>query len=105
MPISFGRDPRKDLANPEKRGVGFTEAQGAFFDKRRVLADDSKHSTTKEQRHYCLGSHGGGILTVRSTFREGIIRIFGAGYWTKGKRIYEEENQIHKGSGRSRKDR
>jgi hypothetical protein len=25
----------------------------------------------------------------------GIIRIFGAGYWRKGKRIYEQENHLH----------
>jgi hypothetical protein len=38
---------------------------------------------------------GGGVLTVRFTFRGGIIRIFGAGYWRKGKRIYEQTNPIH----------
>jgi len=36
-----------------------------------------------------------GILTVRFTYRAGIIRIFGAGYWRKGKVIYERENQVH----------
>lgn len=100
--ISFEWDPRKDLANQEKHGVSFGEAQGAFLDKRRILAEDLKHSSSKEKRHYCYGSHGGGILTVRFTYREGIIRIFGAGYWTKGKRIYEQENQVHKGPRRSR---
>jgi hypothetical protein len=34
-------------------------------------------------------------LTVRFTYRRGLIRIFGAGYWRKGKQIYERENQIH----------
>jgi hypothetical protein len=24
-----------------------------------------------------------------------VIRIFGAGYWRKGKQIYARENQIH----------
>lgn len=103
--ISFEWDPRKDLANQEKHGVSFTEAQGAFLDKRRILAEDLIHSTSRERRHFCFGSYGGGILTVRFTYRGGVIRIFGAGYWTKGKRIYEQENQIHQGSGRSRKDR
>ncbi|MEE8367621.1 MAG: BrnT family toxin, partial [Thermoanaerobaculia bacterium] len=28
------------------------------------------------------------------TYRDEIIRIFGAGYWRKGERIYERENQI-----------
>ena len=28
--------------------------------------------------------------------RDGVIRIFGAGYWRKGKQVYERENQVHK---------
>lgn len=105
MPPSFEWDPRKDAANQEKHGVGFAEARRAFLDKRRILAEDLKHSTSKETRYYCYGSYGGGILTVRFTYRGGVIRIFGAGYWTRGKRIYEQENQIHQGPRRSRKDR
>jgi hypothetical protein len=35
-------------------------------------------------------------MTVRFTYRSEVIRIFGAGYWRKGKQIYEHENQIHK---------
>jgi len=33
-----------------------------------------------------------GILTVRFTYRDEIIRIFGAGYWRKGKKTYEKNN-------------
>lgn len=105
MSLSFEWDPRKDLANQEKHGIGFAEAQIAFLDRRRVLAEDLKHSASREKRYYCYGRYGGGILTVRFTYRGGIIRIFGAGYWTKGKRIYEQENQIHKRPSRSRKNR
>jgi hypothetical protein len=25
-----------------------------------------------------------------------VIRIIGAGYWRKGKQIYERENQVHR---------
>ena len=32
-----------------------------------------------EKRHYCFGVMQGGILTVRFTYRRGILRIFGAG--------------------------
>jgi hypothetical protein len=35
-------------------------------------------------------------VTVRFTLREGVIRIYGAGYWRKGKKIYEEANQLHR---------
>lgn len=31
-------------------------------------------------------------MTVRFTYREESIRIIGAGYWRKGKKIYEQEN-------------
>jgi hypothetical protein len=43
---------------------------------------------------------GGGILTVRFTYRRGTIRIFGASYWRKGKQIYERENHIHRRTSR-----
>ena len=36
------------------------------------------------------------VLTVRFTYRESVIRLFGAGYWRKGKRVYDRENQIHR---------
>jgi uncharacterized DUF497 family protein len=103
--ISFEWDPAKDRTNQSKHGVSFAEAQGAFLDKRRVLAEDLKHSTSKEKRYYCFGSHGGGILTVRFTYRDGVIRIFGAGYWTKGRDIYEQTNQIQQRPRRPRPDR
>ncbi len=32
-------------------------------------------------------------MTVRFTWRDGVIRIFGAGYWRKGKRIYQQQNR------------
>lgn len=31
---------------------------------------------------------------MRFTYRNEVIRIIGAGYWRKGKRIYEQENQV-----------
>ena len=105
MPPLFRVGPSQGLRQSGKAWIGFAEAQNAFLDKRRILAKDLKHSASKETRYYCYGSYGGGVLTVRFTYRGGIIRIFGAGYWTKGKRIYEQENQIHKGPRRSRKDR
>ena len=85
----------KDAENQYKRGIPFALAQYAFADPRRVIAEDTAHST-KEPRFYCFGRVGEGILTVRFTYRAGIIRIFGAGYWRKGKTIYEQENRIHK---------
>ena len=90
----FDWDPRKDQQNQEKHGVAFAMAQIAFADARRVIAEDQIHSS-REQRYYCFGFVDGGVLTVRFTYRDDVIRIFGAGYWRKGKRIYERENQVH----------
>ena len=91
---SFEWDDAKDLANQAKHGLSFSEAQYAFADPSRIIARDLGHSD-EEDRFYCFGRLGEGIVTVRFTYRDEIIRIFGAGYWRKGKRIYERENQIH----------
>jgi uncharacterized DUF497 family protein len=72
--------------------VPFALAQEAFFDPRRVIAEDLQHSS-REQRFYCFGEVDGGVMTVRFTWRDGRIRIFGAGYWRKGKTIYEQQNR------------
>jgi uncharacterized protein len=90
---SFERDPEKDQVNQGKHGVSFGEAQAAFADPDRVIAEDLSHSHS-EKRYYCFGKAGEGILTVRFTYRRGLIRIIGAGYWRKGKQIYERENKI-----------
>jgi len=87
----FEWDENKDAENQEKHGVAFSLAQYAFADPLRVIAEDLSHSKD-EKRHFCFGEVGGGILTVRFTYRGGVIRIFGAGYWRKGKAIYEREN-------------
>lgn len=90
----FEWDEAKDRLNQRKHGVPFALAQYAFADARRVVLEDEDHSAS-ERRFYCLGQVGGGILTVRFTYRDNVIRIFGAGYWRKGKTIYEKQNQIH----------
>ena len=90
----FERDPRKDRENQKKHGVSFEFAQYAFADPDRVIAADLSHSRD-EPRYFCFGRIGDGVLTVRFTHRQSVIRIFGAGYWRKGKKIYEQENQIH----------
>jgi len=89
---SFEWDDAKDRANREKHGVSFAQAQRAFFDPKRVIAEDLDHSG-RERRLFCFGEVDGGVMTVRFTYRDGRIRIFGAGYWRKGKTIYEQQNR------------
>ena len=88
----FDWDADKDAENRSKHGISFSVAQHAFLDLNRVIAKDLAHSDT-EKRYFCFGEVNGGILTVRFTYRGGVIRIFGAGYWRKGKAIYEHENE------------
>ena len=101
----FDWDPDKDVENRLKHGVAFELAQYAFADPKRVIAEDLSHSTEAELRFYCFGLVGGGVMTVRFTHRDRTIRIFGAGYWRKGKRIYEQTNHLHERTPRAPKSR
>jgi uncharacterized DUF497 family protein len=87
----FEWDEEKDKENQKKHDVSFAVAQHAFLDPHRIIVEDIEHST-EEDRYYCIGRVGDGIMTVRFTYRGNIIRIYGAGYWRKGKMIYEEQN-------------
>jgi len=92
---NFKWNESKNLENQQKHRVSFFEAQHAFLDTKRIFAKDTTHSQD-EQRYYCFGlnEEKNGILTVRFTYRSSSIRIFGAGYWRKSKKIYEQTNSI-----------
>ena len=92
--MGFEYDPEKSAENKLKHGVDFQTAQLAFSDRNRVIAVDTEHSSS-EKRYFCFGRVGTGVLTVRFTYRTGVIRIFGAGYWRKGKQIYDRQDQVH----------
>ncbi|MBU2644894.1 BrnT family toxin [bacterium] len=91
----FEWDEIKNQKNQEKHGVSFQEAKKAFLDPERIIVEDLDHSKD-EQRYFCIGKVGEGVLTVRFTYRSETIRIIGTGYWRKGKKRYEEENKIHR---------
>jgi uncharacterized DUF497 family protein len=91
--ISFEWDEDKNRINQEKHGVSFEEARKVFQDTRRIVAFDTDHSDLHELRFLCIGEVDDGILTVRFTERGGKIRIFGAGFWRKQRKAYEEKNR------------
>ena len=92
--LRFEWDEVKNAGNIAKHHVSFLEAQFAFADLHRVIARDVHHSKI-EDRFYCFGKVNGGVLTVRFTLRGEVVRIIGAGYWRKGKLVYEKENHLH----------
>jgi uncharacterized DUF497 family protein len=67
---TFEWDQAKNLANREKHGVASRSPNWPF-------------SMTPRD----------GVMTVRFTWRDNRIRIFGAGYWRKGKTVYERANK------------
>ncbi|HQT79397.1 MAG TPA: BrnT family toxin [Rhodopila sp.] len=89
---SFEWDEDKNLLNQDRHGVSFEEATAAFADPDRLIFPDTDHSE-QEVRLFCLGRTMRGVLTVRFTHRAPLIRIIGAGYWRKGRRIYDDERQ------------
>ncbi len=90
---NFEWDASKNIQNKDKHKISFEEAQYAFADSKRIIAKDIEHSK-KEDRYYCFGKVLDDVVTVRFTYRKEKIRIIGAGYWRKGKKIYEKENKI-----------
>ena len=87
-------DLQYNRLNQQKHDVSFELAQYAFFDPKRVIVQDLAHSQ-EENRFYCMGQVNEGIITVRFTYREGKVRIFGAGYWRKGRKLYEQQNNLY----------
>lgn len=90
---TFEWDESKNRFNQEKHNISFEEAQYAFSDKKRIIAKDLEHSEN-EERYYCFGKIGKDVVTVRFIHRNNKIRIIGAGYWRRGKQLYEKENKI-----------
>ena len=86
---TFEWDQTKNDINVAKHGISFFEAQSAFLDPDRIIAEDLEHSIT-EKRYYCFGMVVEAVMTVRFTYKDRVIRIFGAGYWRKGRKIYEK---------------
>jgi uncharacterized DUF497 family protein len=94
-PIRVGKfewDVEKASYNLAKHGVDFFDAAEAFLDPGRIIAIDEKHSQS-EQRYFCIGKVRKQIITVRFTYRSGLIRIIGAGQWRKGRAMYEKESK------------
>jgi len=89
--FSFEWDAWKNKENIKKHKISFDLAQRAFLDPKRIIMEDEDHSNI-EKRYFCFGKIEGNVVTIRFTYRDNKIRLFDAGYWRKGRRLYEEEN-------------
>ncbi len=87
--MKFEYDDAKNRANIKKHDVSFDEAREAFTDPDRKVYPDKLHSES-EVREICLGKVKGNIMTVVFTKRKDIIRIISAGYYRKGKKLYDK---------------
>lgn len=90
--VRYGRfcwNAAKERINILRHGLSFREAVDVFSDHHRIVAKDDKHSQ-EEERLFCIGRSNGRVVTVRFTYRGKLVRIFGAGFWRKGRKLYEE---------------
>ncbi len=91
MSATFDWDRQREEANRVKHGIDFETAQYAFLDPQRLIVHDAKHSDL-EERWFCIGKVKNRVLTVRFTYRNGVIRIFGAAEWRKWRKFYEQHH-------------
>ncbi len=92
--MDFEWDDDKNEANIEKHHVSFEAAKLAWLDPWRTVAEDKRHSSSKEKRYLLLGRVAGRVMTVYFTMRGGNARIIGAGYFRKGAEKYEQKNRF-----------
>jgi uncharacterized protein len=94
MLAHFEWNEAKNDYNLGKHGVSFLQATEVFRDENHFITDDQKHSTDEEKRYFCFGLVGGKVMTVRFTLRENRIRIYGAAFWSNGKKVYAKRQPL-----------
>jgi len=92
--MRFEWDAGKEALNVAKHGVDFSTVAVVFDDPLRLFIR-FPGLTRMEVRWQCVGWDGRGVLTVRFALRAGAVRVIGAGYWRRQKKIYEDKNKIH----------
>ena len=89
--MQFKWDPRKDVTNHRKHGVGFREAATVFGDPLATTFPDLDHSIS-ETRFLTIGlSARGHLLIVVHTEGQRTIRIISARPATRSERQFYEE--------------
>jgi|ERR1039458_6386912 uncharacterized DUF497 family protein len=77
--------------NRLKHDVDASECEEVFFNKPRIIFDDTKHSSNQEKRYRVLGiSAKGRTLALAFTIRNNKIRVITARDQSRKERIYYE---------------
>jgi uncharacterized DUF497 family protein len=91
--MEFEWDPRKDVANRRKHGIGFREAATVFGDPLATTFPDVDHSIS-EDRFLTIGASAPGrLLVVAHTESETTIRIISARPVTRSERRFYEKSR------------
>jgi len=78
-PIAFAWDKGNKEKNWIKHKVSIEEAEDAFYDTKRLLLNDIKHSDDKEERYVLFGkTEEGRMLFIAFTIRKNNIRVISA---------------------------
>ena len=76
QPLIFDWDDGNEQKNWVKHKVSIKEAEDIFFDSKRLILEDIKHSSETEQRFILIGNtKQGRILFIIFTVRKDKIRI------------------------------
>lgn len=68
-----------NIDKPKNHGLSLEEVEEAFFDKKKVIFKDWKHSTEIEQRITLLGrTKTGELLNITFTVRDNKVRVITA---------------------------
>jgi uncharacterized DUF497 family protein len=91
-PIAFQWDPGNTDKNFKKHGVTIQEAEEVFLNEPFIISEDTKHSSSVEQRFYGLGrTKTDRELFVAFTVRNKQIRVISIRDMKKKERtIYEQ---------------
>ena len=91
-PLIFDWDEGNEQKNWVKHKVLIQEAEDIFFDSKRLILEDIKHSSDAEQRFILIGyTKQGRMLFIIFTIREKRVRIISARDTDrKEERLYEK---------------
>lgn len=78
--MEFEYDPLKSIANEDKHGISFSEAESLWLDEWRLSVELAYRG---EQRHLLIAHYGGTLWSAIYTLRNDAIRIISVRHSTR----------------------